>query len=573
MLDRVTESLLGSFSTENGLGELPEDKRFEHFAAFSVIRRHYSRAFKTDDVVLGGGGDTGIDAIAVIVNNQLVTDIDSVREIAAQNDYLEPVFIFVQAERSAAFDGAKIGTFGFGVVDFFLKNPALPRSPEVTELAAITDVILGDFAHILRPARCYLYYVTTGLWANDANLVARRENVINDINVLSIFHSVDFHCIGATDLHSMYRKTKSPVSRQFLFDRRVEIPATAGVIQSAIGFLPFSEFKKLLTDESGSEMLTSIFEDNIRDWQGYKTVNSGIRDTLRSDDKSKFVLMNNGVTIVTRGLTRVGEIFTITDYQIVNGCQTSNVLFEQRDIIDESVQIPFRLVHTEEENVKELITNATNSQTVIKPDQFASGKQFARGLEMFFATFPEEHRLYYERRDGQYDRGPEPKVRVIDTPTILRSYASIFKEIPHAATRSYRSIRDEIGETIFVQGDKELGYYYAAYAWFVLDSYFRGKVIDPSYKSARYHMLLAVHLLIDPSPAPRRNSAAMENRSAKALDMLWDASAAEKVFKRAANLILKITGGNLDRDNVRTEAITEQIIAHFRKPSKQAAVS
>ena len=116
IVDRVTDSLLAGFSVENGIEELDEAKRFEHLAAFSVIRRHFSRAFSTSDVVLGGGADTGVDALAIILNNVLVTDVDGVREVASHNDYLEPVFIFVQAERSASFDGAKIGTFGFGVV-------------------------------------------------------------------------------------------------------------------------------------------------------------------------------------------------------------------------------------------------------------------------------------------------------------------------------------------------------------------------------------------------------------------------------------------------------------------------
>jgi len=572
-VDRVTDSLLAGFSAENGIEELDESKRFEHLAAFSVIRRHFSRSFSTGDVVLGGGADTGIDALAIILNNVLVTDVDGVREVASHNDYLEPVFIFVQAERSANFDGAKIGTFGFGVVDFFSKEPRLPRSADISSLAEITDVILGEFAHLLRPARCYLYYVTTGQWVDDEYLVGRRDAVIADVHALSIFQSVDMICVGATNLHAFYRKTKSPVSRQFLFDRRVEIPATEGVIQSAIGFLPFSEFKKLLTDESGTEMLTSIFEDNIRDWQGYKTVNSGIRDTLLSDDRSKFVLMNNGVTVITKGLTRVGDIFTVTDYQIVNGCQSSNVLFEQRDVINDTVQVPLRLIHTEDDSIKELITKATNSQTDIKPDQFASSKEFARGLEMFFTTYPEEHRLYYERRDGQYDRGPEPKLRVLDTPTILRSYASIFKETPHAATRSYRSIRDEIGDKIFANGDKQVAYYYAAYAWYVLESYFRNKTIDSTFKSARYHLILAVHLLIDPTPAPHRNSKAIEHRSEAALKVLWDTEAAEAIFAKAANLILEVTGGNLDRDHVRTEAITDAIIAKLRPKSNPESVA
>jgi hypothetical protein len=398
----------------------------------------------------------------------------------------------------------------------------------------------------------------------DEHLIARREGVVEDINGLSIFEWVDMTCVGAGELHAIYRKTKAPVTRQFLFDRRVEIPATAGVIQSAIGWLPFSEFKKLLMDDGGAEMLTSIFEDNIRDWQGYKAVNSEIRDTLQSEHKTKFVLMNNGITVITRGLTSVGDVFTLTDYQIVNGCQSSNVLFEQKDVIDDTVQVPLRLIHTEDDSIKELITMATNRQTDIKPDQFASSKEFARGLEMFFSTFPEDQRLYYERRDGQYDRGPEPKLRVIDTPTILRSYASIFREIPHAATRSYRSIRDEIGDTIFAKGDRQLAYYYAAFSWFVLESLFRSKTLDAAFKSARYHLLLAVHLLVDPAPAPHRNSKMIEQRSQAVLEVLWDPARAEEVFKKAADVILEVTGGNLNRDHVRTEAITDAIVAKLR---------
>ena len=248
MLDRVTESLLAGFSKENGIEELDESQRFEHFAAFSVIRRHYSRSFLTDDVVLGDGGDTGIDAIAIILNNVLVTDVDRVKELAEQNDYLEPLFIFVQAERSASFDGAKIGNFGFGVVDFFNKEPKLPRGADVANLAEVTDTILGDFAHILRPPRCYLYYVTTGQWVDDEHLVGRRESVVSDITALSIFDRVDMTCIGASELHAIYRKTKAPVTRQFLFERRVEIPATEALPS------PSSDTFRLLSLKNCSSM-------------------------------------------------------------------------------------------------------------------------------------------------------------------------------------------------------------------------------------------------------------------------------------------------------------------------------
>src|ERR1043166_107145 len=128
-MDKVTESLLAEFSREHGIENLPETKRFEHFAAFVMVRGEHSESFDTHDVVVGdddttyGGGDTGIDAIAIIANGVLVTDLDELDELIERAGYLDITFIFVQSETSAHFEGEKIGTFGAGVVDFFRDTP------------------------------------------------------------------------------------------------------------------------------------------------------------------------------------------------------------------------------------------------------------------------------------------------------------------------------------------------------------------------------------------------------------------------------------------------------------------
>jgi hypothetical protein len=119
-MDKVTEGFLTEFSTQFGVGGLPEKDRFEQLAAWLTIRRHYSDStFVPSDLVTGSGGDTGIDAIAIIVNNNLVTDVDTIEDLLALNGYLDVTFAFVQAERSSHFDSAKIGKLGFGVKDFF----------------------------------------------------------------------------------------------------------------------------------------------------------------------------------------------------------------------------------------------------------------------------------------------------------------------------------------------------------------------------------------------------------------------------------------------------------------------
>lgn len=274
--------------------------------------------------------------------------------------------------------------------------------------------------------------------------------------------------------------------------------------------------------------------------------------------------MNNGVTIITKKLSKVSNNFTLSDYQIVNVCQTSNVLFEHKGEINDTVAIPLRLIHTEDESINELITTATNSQTAIKPEQFASRRIFARGMEDFFATFPEETRLYYERRDGQYDRSSAPKRRIINISTAIRSYAAIFQELPHAVTKSYKAIRDQIGESIFTDGHKYMAYYYAAWSWHVLEELYYRKVIDKAYISARFHMLFAVHLMIDSGPKPKGNSKDIDQRSEASAKILWDQGKAEDLFKKAADLIYEITEGELDRDTVRTEAVTKAIIERLR---------
>ena len=94
-MDRISESLVNEFSAENDITQLPEDKKFEHFSCFVTVRRQYGETFDTEDIVTGSGNDTGIDGIAIIVNGNLVTDVESVEEQDSAG-HLDVVFIFVQ---------------------------------------------------------------------------------------------------------------------------------------------------------------------------------------------------------------------------------------------------------------------------------------------------------------------------------------------------------------------------------------------------------------------------------------------------------------------------------------------
>lgn len=110
-MDRVTRSYLQEFSEVQEITSLPEDKRFEHFSAYVVARRHYGAALDTADIVTGASGDSGIDAVCVFVNGALITDVDSIEDLAQSGSFFDVTFSFVQAERSSSFDTSKSVNF------------------------------------------------------------------------------------------------------------------------------------------------------------------------------------------------------------------------------------------------------------------------------------------------------------------------------------------------------------------------------------------------------------------------------------------------------------------------------
>jgi hypothetical protein len=244
VLDRVSESLLNEFSTEHGIALLSEDRRFEHFAAFITVSRHYTETFDAQDVLVGQAA--GIDAIAIIVNGVLVTDIESLEELKVAPE-LDVTFAFVQADRGPQFEAAKMGDFGFAVLDFFKEQPQLPRNQEITSAAAIMSALYEYSAKFKRgnPA-CRLYFVTTGTWAEDQQLEARRRGIIADLNSTNMFRDVTFVPLGALGIQKLYRQSKSAIEREFVFENRVTVPEMSQVTQAYVGFLPVPELIKIL---------------------------------------------------------------------------------------------------------------------------------------------------------------------------------------------------------------------------------------------------------------------------------------------------------------------------------------
>jgi hypothetical protein len=560
-MDRITQSLLKEFQAQHSLLALTESRAFERFANYLVVCSQHQEAFDTADVSVDDDS-VGIDGIAILANGALLTTPEEVADYVQSNGYLDVTFVFTQAKTTAGFDIGTIGGMEFAVADFFKEKPQLIQTDFVKNAAEIANEIIAHSSKFTRgkPA-CRLFYVSTGKWVNDTTLLARAAAAKAALDSLGLFREVTFTPIDADRIQKLYNQSKNAVSREFTFERKVLVPEIDGVSESYLGILPAKEFLKLIQDDG--EIIKSLFYDNVRDWQSYNAVNEEIRKTIAdASGRKRFVLMNNGVTIITKTLRTVANKFHIEDFQIVNGCQTSHVLHDQATRIDDSVYIPIRVIATQDEDIISSIIAATNRQTEVEEEQFLALSDFQKKLEAYFNTFEGPKQVHYERRSRQYSHMTSiEKVRIVNMKMLLRAFASIILQEPHRTTRSYKTLLEGVGKTIFSDQDKLEPYYTAAYTLYKLEYYFRNGTIQTEYKSARYHVLMTFGRLAAEHPLPKASSREIVKSCNKINSVLWDDLKAAPIFHKACRLVYDACGGTLNRDDIRSQPFTAKLQA------------
>jgi AIPR protein len=291
-----------------------------------------------------------------------------------------------------------------------------------------------------------------------------------------------------------------------------------------------------------------------------------MRETLsEASSRVLFPLLNNGTTVVARQVIPTANRFVVEDYQIVNGYQTSFVLHECRDLLNERVMVPVRLIATHDNGVKNAIIKATNRQTEVTDEQLFALTDFPKKLESYFPTFDVRRKLYYERRSRQYNGMPGiEKVRVINMTVLVRAFASVFLELPHRTTRNYKALLRQVGAEIFNQDHRLEPYYASAFAHYRVEYFFRNQTLKAELKPARYHLLMAYRLMIRPDGPPRMNSREMVRYANAIMENLWDDDRCRETFEGVAEHIMAVADGNMHRDNIRTEAFTQNLIARLQ---------
>lgn len=561
-MDRIVQSYMDSFLKSQDIVEKNQSKQFEMFSSYCAIEQMYSENLNPADVVIGDGDDCGIDAVAILVNGLLITSKEEIDDLLEINKKLSEInFVFVQAKTSSSFDYGDMGTFGAGVKDFFSDSPQMRRNEAIIEKSKIVEYIFSKATYIKKKPACYLYYITTGKWVDDQNCVGRMEIVKNDLLDLNIFSNVVYIPVGADLLQKYYRNTIDVIETEIEFSNKILLPEIPGVTQSYLGYIDSGSYLKLITGENG-EIRKSVFYDNVRDFQGDNPVNHEMSESLKTDSK-KFVLLNNGVTVICKELSNIGNKFTLTDYQIVNGCQTSHVIFNNKEDITDGLQLPIKLIETEDDETVNRIIKATNRQTEVSDEQLIALNEFHRKLEAFYGTFTGTNRLYYERRSKQYNYGTDiEKVRIVSISTQIKAVASMFYDKPHLASRYYGRLLNSI-DGIFNDGHQLLPYYICAFVLYRLEFLFRNKSISAQYRKFKYFILMLIKYDLADDKIPEMNANKMNQFCEKILDIASDNSKLTEEVNKLTKLIDNHVTDITSTESTKTVALVENLKTEF----------
>lgn len=245
----------------------------------------------------------------------------------------------------------------------------------------------------------------------------------------------------------------------------------------------------------------TLFAKNVRFGLGRTNVNKEIESTINKRDQHKrFLLFNNGITIIAeRASLSSPSALEIENYSIVNGCQSTLALYENRSELTPDLRVMVKLIETgANDKLGEMITFFTNNQNPITASDLRSRDKIQMTLQkQFEREFGK--RILYKIKPGEDDRDYEDVLENTFAAQLLYSFKL---GNPHEAhlknkifTSHYHKIFDRRVDAFMI---------FFLYRLYQLIDKYVDQIKEPivrTYKPARFLLLYLIGQIMNDDPA------------------------------------------------------------------------
>lgn len=477
---------------------------FELFSNYVVVSTIINEDLD-DPNSISTGKSKGIDGISIIVNNRIIKDESDLEKIG-EKEKLIIRLCFIQATTLSSFSLQKFQSFTDEVINFL--NGENNIEPFSDILKKIFDEEGRFYEQISETPSIDLFFCSgkTNHQIQNSELETEKKKILSRNDFDFQFNLNDIHILQTDDLKGYYEKIDKFLEVLVEFNSEITLAEKTDIPVSFVSVLSFSELKKVIVSDEGNGFLREkLFVENVRSKIENSTVNDEILATLNDDSKRPYFLyMNNGITILCERVKR-HEVsrnkFYIKHPRIINGCQTSHILYDyylSKPEEADKVEVMAKIISTTNPDLKKDIIYATNNQNSIDKD-LETLNVFHSKLEEYFIG-RDTLGIYFERLRGQYSE-VTPQYKVLTKELIAKAYISILLKEPHLMKSNAISKIEKYREAdkIFNQIEEQSleSYYYAGALYFLMNNVLSNNIIQLKSKTMDMHILLACDLKLE----------------------------------------------------------------------------
>lgn len=430
---------------------------FEIFAVAAVLDKSFDEVYndistlvKTANGGHDGGNDGGMDGIYF--------------------DETTATLAVFQTKNSEHLGDNEVTKFVSDYQNLFerMNTAQLPLNKNVTaKLQTIWDIPRQGITYTPK-----LFFVFNGKKEGQDKDIADRH--MRQHSMLEILDAPDLFS-KIKSLQAAQRKRKT-VSFTFMAEKsniassndpQALITYAKGNVRS-VGFrLKAKELCRLIEEEkqiNGNE--DHLFSQNIRGFLGAVRTNQQIKNTLTGQDSAYFPFMNNGITMIAETLKLPNAMQAGTypiqtvNPVIVNGLQSTQVIYEvyraHPEKLDD-VDVMIRLYDTQDGELAEKITTATNTQTSINVRDKISNRDFNQQLKVLF----ENKGIGYitKRGDSFENKLSRELSHTVSSETLLKFWYATYYERPETAKASKTQVLQQLYDATSETSDPLHGYF------------------------------------------------------------------------------------------------------------------
>lgn len=437
--------------------DISSSAAFEYVSAQQVLTPYDIDDDETLRGLVGGGNDGGYDGIFIFVNELLYNGEDPDSLDLQRKSSVD--IHFIQSKYQTGFEESIIQKWK----DSF-SNLINDEEPDRQRYCEKVIEAFSLIKAILKKTISNRLQVTLTFWAVSLgeavhpNLRKQAEELEALVQSLVPAKNTEVRVefVTATRLYELIDQSPDSVAHL----RGTKEPLCPDD-SSAIIAVKLNDFNDFATDADGN-LNKSLFEANIRDYQGNVEVNKAIKRTLENKGSVDFWWLNNGITIVADSVARdMGDGISLTNPRIVNGLQTSNEIWRYCKTAlstDDERRVLVKCIAVADPEARAQIIQATNNQSSIPPAYLRSLDRVHLQIERYFKS----HGLHYDRRKSSCKNEGIPAKDIIAVPFLGQCLiATLLQQPNYARARPAQIFRDETKYKRIFGGDISLKAYCA----------------------------------------------------------------------------------------------------------------